>query len=635
MRSLLRLLAVVVLAAILGTAAPAAPPGSGPRPTPAPPSEIPDPVNALRQALQADPDIPRPDEPERKTTREAMLAHRKRTLERLAARLRTPRDLNRALVLRDWRYLDPDTDVAESDFKVFRGVEDHFQAEFKKRVGSGNRAIEEAAANLIGELSNAVPVPPSGGQGNLVRRFLVDRILPDLLRLAKSPDGGVQAAVARALGKIQSNSRDVRQPNDAKTRSIFATLRDLENSPSVEARRGVADGLAVMLQYYSPQEKDPKPVQRPTDPIVLERIVFEILDNVVPVAFRGLTDADAAVRRQDLDTLQRIVRGLILEQEIRLSAQSTNYPPRGRTPTADEAKRIRDDRTALNAELALLRPRLQGFDAQARTLRRVLEDRNATVRTEALRLTEDLALLNDRIRQRILAIPTLDEKGRVAARLVGRSAQPAPPPPGELLDRLLSSVESDIVQRLRDPRARVRLAAVNLIENLGPESRDLGPQLVQSLRDPNAFVRWVAARALGKIGSPAVPGTIEGLGRLTHDADLSVRAAVAVALEQFGSEAATAVPDLLREANRGDAEVRQLVLKALGTIAREGKRAVPLIARELTNTDVRVRRAAAEALSRFGSDVALATGPLERALRDDDADVRRAAAEALLNVPVK
>jgi HEAT repeat protein len=394
-----------------------------------------------------------------------------------------------------------------------------------------------------------------------------------------------------------------------------------------------------MLQYYSPQEKDPKPVVRPTDRAVLEKIIFEILDNIVPLAYRGLNDPDPVVRRDNLDTLQRIAVALILEQEIRLADQRGSYPARGRTATPDEIKKIRADREALNAELNRLRPRLKTYDEAAQGLKQALEDRNPEIRAQALRLTEDLALLSERIRQRVQAIPKVDEKGRVVGQLVSlTSAQPdqrAPRAPGELLDNLLRKIEPDVVQKLKDPRSRVRLAAANVIENLGPEARHLGPQLIESLRDRNSFVRWVAARGLGRIGSPPVAGTIEGLGRLTHDPDLSVRAAVSYALEQFGPDAEAAVPDLLREANRGDAEVRQAVLKALGAIGKDGKRAVPLIARELTNEDVRVRRAAADALGRFGGDVALATRELERALKDDDAEVRRSASEALLNVPVK
>ena len=206
--------------------------------------------------------------------------------------------------------------------KIFNGLTDRLLAELKRHTRSRNPIVREAVANLAGEMSSLVPVPASGTTGVLVRRFLVSRVLPVVVAEARDSSPQVQAAVARALGRIQSNSRDVRQLRHPSTRSIFSTLKELQGSPNRLPRKGVADGLALMLQYYSPQEKEPKPVALPTDRAVLERIISEILDNLVPLAFRGLNDPSLAVRRENVDTLQRIVSTLILDQEIRLTAQT-------------------------------------------------------------------------------------------------------------------------------------------------------------------------------------------------------------------------------------------------------------------------------------------------------------------------
>lgn len=627
-------LSAALVAALFGTAV-AQEPGQPPRPTPVP-RPVGDAAEEFRRALVADPFIPRTDEPERKATRDALLAHRKQTLDKLAVNLRSARELSRALVLREWRYLDPDADVADIDLKVFNSLADRLLVELKRHTRSRNPAVREAVANLAGEMSSLVPVPPSGTSGVLVRRFLVSKVLPVVVAEAKDSSPQVQAAVARALGRIQSNSRDVRQLRDPSTRSIFSTLKNLQDSPSRLPRKGVADALTLMLQYYSPQERDPKPVALPTDRIVLERIISEILDNLVPLAFRGLNDPSLAVRRENVDTLQRIVSTLILDQEIRLTAQTGSAPQSDRPPTAEELRSMRGERAAVVQELARLQPRLATFDPLARELRQALNDNNADYRARVVRLLEDVALLRDRIRQRLQAAPEVEEekkpKGEKAAlRFIAQPAQAVAPGAG--LNRVLTDAEATLLRGLNDRSSMVRLAAANAIENLGPEARHFAPELVRHLRDRNLFVRWVAARALGKMSGSPPAGAVEGLARLMFDSDLSVRAAAAVALEAYGPDAAAAVPALVRMANVGDGEVRQLTIRALGAIGLGGRPAVLAIARELSHEDTRVRRAAARALGNFGADVAPAAAALERALKDEDAEVRRSASEALLNIP--
>ena len=634
-----------VIAAVLSGAVTAQQPSRLPPPTPVQRSGTLDSVEAFRQALLTDADIPRPDEPERKATRDAMLAYRKKNLDKLAAELTTPRAVARALVLREWRYDDPDTDIADIDLKVFQSLSDRFLGQMKKHAQSRIPAEREAVASLTGEMASLVPVPTAGNAGVRVRRLIVTRLLPVVVGEAKDSSPEVQAAVARSLGRIQSNSRDVRASEDPSTKSIFGTLKQLQDSPNRLPRKGVADSLAIMLQYYSPQEKDPKPIVRPTSRVELDRIIFEILNGVVPLAFHGLNDPSLAVRRENVDTLRRVVSALILEQEIRLAAQPTNYPPPDRKPTPEEIARIRADRAALNQELARIQPRLASFDPLVRDLRRALGDSDPAYRAEVLRLTEDLALLRDRIRQRMQAIPEVEPEkkpmpGR-AARAAGGGllfvAQPArePAPPRAALDRTLRAAEPELIQALKDPRSEVRLAALHVVENLGPQTRDLAPQLVRHLGDRNLFVRWVSARALGRLGTPPPPGAVAGLARLIFDHDLSVRAAAALALEQYGPAAADAVPALVRMTSVGDNEVRQLIIRALGAIGTDGRQVVPALARQLTNSDVRVRRAAAQALGSYGAEARPAAPALERALRDEDAEVRRNASESLLNIPAR
>jgi hypothetical protein len=104
-----------------------------------------------------------------------------------------------------------------------------------------------------------------------------------------------------------------------------------------------------------------------------------------------------------------------------------------------------------------------------------------------------------------------------------------------------------------DPSTRVRLAAVDAIEWLGPTAWPVALTLARGLIDPNNFVRWATARVIGKIGvvdEQVTAVVVPLLARLLCDYDLDVELAAANALGLYGPDAAAAVPALAQAVMR-------------------------------------------------------------------------------------
>ena len=94
--------------------------------------------------------------------------------------------------------------------------------------------------------------------------------------------------------------------------------------------------------------------------------------------------------------------------------------------------------------------------------------------------------------------------------------------------------------------AKERLAAAEVLANIGPAALPALDALIVALKDPDRDVRHNAAIALGHLGpkaAPAVPALIEAL----QDKDFVVlfRAATAEALGEIGPQAKPAVPALV------------------------------------------------------------------------------------------
>lgn len=89
-----------------------------------------------------------------------------------------------------------------------------------------------------------------------------------------------------------------------------------------------------------------------------------------------------------------------------------------------------------------------------------------------------------------------------------------------------------LIEKLKNPDARIRHAAAFRIRETGETGKFAVPMLIQALRDPDSDVRWVAAGTLGELKSNAADA-LPALKRLSEDVNPQVRRAAADAVQQI------------------------------------------------------------------------------------------------------
>jgi HEAT repeat protein len=582
-----------------------------------------DPVEDLRQALKIGviDSTGNPDE----------LRFRRENLTKLIAKLRGPGDLRRALMLQEWLDEDQDEKVREIDSKLRGEVADKFKQALHDFMQHGDAAGRMAAAGMLAEMGTEVKTPSRTGadiKSSGTKFGVASSLAPDLVKLTGDPNLRVREAAARALGLVNPDPKVAVPP-----------LSKLLKADEDFLRRAAAAGLRNLIQQIIPiiTGKGKSVTGVEVQPVQ----VVEIGELVVPAAAKGLTDRDASVRRTCAQAIQLAAVAL---GDVIQSPATGQFPPKGRKVSAEEAKNINETRTQVDTDRRRFQPLLQAFHDQAPALAKALGDSDALVRLQVCRALEDIANARQRIVKLIESVPEepkaiekLPPPGAAPEEPIRPAADEAPkapktPVPADSLGEGLRVTLPELAVALRDPDVRVRRAALDVLELLGPRAAPAGPAIIGALGDPDLFVRWAAARALGKTGGAPADAGIAALAHLLYDPDLDLRVTVAGVLERFGAAASAAVPSLARAAGSGDAEIRMAAMRALESIGREAREAIPVIAEGLSHSDARVRRTAAEVLGQFGTLARSAIPALREALNDDDPEVRRAASDALLSI---
>jgi HEAT repeat protein len=303
-------------------------------------------------------------------------------------------------------------------------------------------------------------------------------------------------------------------------------------------------------------------------------------------------------------------------------------------PMRDDLERRRL-RGLIANERADLRPLILGLRDQLEPLSRTLRDEDVKTRLAALNALESLAGLQGRwLRQGAwLAGPSANSREEVVD-----------DPLGEAMQSLLPHVAG----ALTDADARVRLAALEVLDAMGPGAAPAAPAAARALSDKDHFVRWSAVRTLKDIGAPAALPAIPMLARLLEDDDVDVDLAAIDALVHLdpsgrGVPARGKPPDknvpnrnavlaLARSIKSREGEVRVAAIRALSGMAENARPAVAGLSSALGDPDPRVRQAAAAALGQLGRVADDAVPDLNLALKDADPNVRRAASDALLRI---
>lgn len=153
-----------------------------------------------------------------------------------------------------------------------------------------------------------------------------------------------------------------------------------------------------------------------------------------------------------------------------------------------------------------------------------------------------------------------------------------------------------LIQSLDDREKIYRAEAVSVLGRIGPPAKRATSKLLRLLND-HGSVRIAAVEALGQIRSDP-RATVPELVKALSDPMILVRSNAAVALSNFGGDAATAIAALERAAKDEDATVR---VEAANAIWRIGKRpdALSLLFSALADFDLKTESAAGIALHRL------------------------------------
>jgi HEAT repeat protein len=521
---------------------------------------------------------------------------REQQVKEMLGRLHDLGSLSQALLLLEWRDLDPDQSVAAVDRAQRAAAAARFEQGVRELLRDGDEVSRLAVLNLFAEMGTAARV--SGSNASLTRGFTAE-----VVALTRQGDLATRAAAVRTLGRIN--------PELDLARPAFAKLL---TAAAVVERTAAAEGLVSLLRqttHLALRGHQPNGVE------VSRLELFQLMQIAIPLTGHGLSDAEPMVRRHSLEAIDQAA--VALGQLV-----AGFHPP-------DMHDGPRDVAPPVELELAELLPSVLALRDQVPALTRALADGDAEIRRLARRTLEDAADPQLRLVERA-----------AGARTDGMRSSSGEPPPGHLVltaasrDTVLGGLHDTVLALaagISAQDAQARRAAIEVLETFGPAAAPAATALVNALADTDPFVRWSAARTLGKISPVAAETAVPGLARLLADADLDLRLAAATALEHYGSMAKAAVPDLIRALSATDAPVRLAAVRTLRAIgAPDASPAVSALSTLMADPDARVRKSAAETLGKLGPAARDAVEALRQGMQDSDPAVKKASGEALLSI---
>jgi HEAT repeat protein len=517
------------------------------------PAAAEDPVEALREALQAN--------PEKAEARKRLLTPRAEAVRSLA-------ELRQALALEEWRDLDPDENVAGVDQPIRAALVRRFERDVRQTLQKGDDTARQAVVQMLAEIGTGV-------RGADTTAGLARPFGPDLAALVKKGTPAVRDAAARALGKIN--------PDPA---VAVPALNDGLGADDVSARVAAADGLFSLVETASWLATRPSP-----GAVVSPQDVFTLVRAAAPVAARALRDASPDVRRRGADTLREA------------AVAASRMVPDPRRP--EEQKDPEDIRRRAEETQTALRPLFTALAGQVPSLSRVVGDADQPARLAANAALEALAVargrwvhlggdpaddpLRDALREALRPLADELRHPEVRVRLAGLYVL-------ETLGKLAAPVAGDLVKALADDDAFVRWGAARAVGRMAPvETGAAVPALAERLADANGDVRVTAAAALRRFGRDAA-AAVPALRRAAGQGPPAWRAAVLDVLAAVGPAARDAVPELRTALAAPDAEVRRAAAQALGKVAPAEAAVREALRQRLNDPDADVRQAAADAL---------------------------------------
>jgi RNA polymerase sigma-70 factor (ECF subfamily) len=552
-----------------------------------PADEAPDPVLRLREALRV-PVVDLAQNPDEGK-------YRRETVSRRIEALRGVGDLARALELQEWLDQDQNAPVRAIDQALRDDVVRRFERAVRDTLRNGHASARLAVVELLGDIGATVrSTHPETGVGR--------SLAPDLARMVEEEqDTHHRAAAASALGRILPD------PSVA-----VPALAGLFNREDVVLRRAASAGLDSLAQGATQVAKFSQPRGQRAPQVEL----VQLTQALVPVAGRGVPDADPEVRRQSLAAIAKAARALL--DMIPHPATQHTFAPEGRPWSAEERRVVENYIQQVGKDLGELLPVARALNAQVPVVRVALNDGDRSV---SLAANEALEAMAD-ARSGWLGL------ARGVPRLPGKEQSL----PGDPLQPGLAGAVPYLARELTHADVRVRLAALYVLETMADEAAPAAQAVVKAARDEDRFVRWGAARVLAGIAPREAALAVSGLAGLLNDPGDEVRHTAARALARYRSAARSALPALMQAVIHRDPATRQLAARALAAVGADAQSAAAVLIRALSDEESMVRSAAARALGKIGRPGPSTVEGLTAALHDPDDDVRQAAEEALLMV---
>jgi HEAT repeat protein len=553
-----------------------------------PPSS--DALEDLRRALTEpepfrDPDLAKRLAKATKATEQKNILEQARSerVRKALERLNNLAEMRQAILLREWREYGEGDEVAE-DRKLRALLSQRFAMEVSKVLKNGDSVRRLAALNMLADMEFNSRM--RGAEGWLART-----LQPELTGILKQRgDPELCAAAARALG------HQFPDPQVA-----VHALAELLKSDTLLERRAAAEALGNLVQTAA---EIVARKQCDDSVVALRSDIISTAMAVLPVAGAGLEDQDQEVRRLCAEVFRQVA--------LALSAQVPNPETASRNQNLNDAP-----------DLASV----------AETYKKTREELSALVAALAEQTSKLTRHLNEEIEVALAASQALENIAETRLQLRTIRQMHVPASDKQLDDVLCASLRAalpGLEKQLAHKEARVKLAAIYVLETLETEAAPLAPVVADCLKDKDRFVRWGAARCLGKMAPCGAEFAVPALSAIVEDPVGDVRHTALAALKQHGKSATRAVPALARVLERGDNETRLLAAQALGAIGANAEPAVMLLAGALSDSEPMIRSTAAEALGRIGPPARPAQSALQKALSDPEADVRRAASDALL-----
>jgi HEAT repeat protein len=501
-------------------------------------------------------------------------------ISKCAAALQSLPEMRDALLLQEWR--EGSEPVAVEDQKQRAILADRFAKEMLKVLKTGKFTSRLAALTLLAESGRDLSVRDAKG----TLRNILATALFDMVKGPEDPP--VREAAIHATGRMFLEPR-----------LVVPLLDKLMDSQSLPDRRAATAALVDLVRTAS-ELRDPVhwsvglPAQRAD--------VVQVSRTVLPVAGRGLGDADRNVRSLCCEAIRESALALANE------AQRTDQPQQPMTDVnQDPAAAARE----LDRAHDQLLPLAEALSEQTPKLRVLVNDSQL----EALDSLE--AVAEARLKMR-----PLHEAGE----------KPAKREPDELLAEGLRPTLPALIEQLKAAKqdVRLRLGVLYVLETLEDEAAPAAEAVAGALADADPFVRWGAARTLGKMAPRQAEKSIPALARAVDDPNGDVRSTALAALRRYGPAAQPAVENLVKGLKHWDPQTRLSVAETLGAVGPAAVAAVQPLAAALAGEEPEQRAAAARALGKLGPGARPAEEALRKALSDPERDVRQAACDALL-----